>query len=246
MTNTNNIQWKRTAAEGVAIVVVSILLAFWIDTWWEDRKEARLEVVYLLELQEDFEQNKTRLQDEIAEIEETARSMSVLQEQSALDSPSMSVSELNENFSLIINMSTFYPVNRAYANMTGSGDLKLIRSRPLQNALAEYYAAAEITVLIEKTHEMELVQIYEPYIIENLDYAAVGITRVDDFPLPPPIEEASILKVLATREFRNILIQKSVITTDLINQFRGMLERTNNILRLLKSANREITLKSSS
>ena len=49
MTNTNNIQWMRTATEGVAIVV-SILLAFWIDTWWEDRKEARLEVVYLLEL----------------------------------------------------------------------------------------------------------------------------------------------------------------------------------------------------
>ena len=235
----------RTATEGVAIVV-SILLAFWIDTWWEDRKEARLEVVYLLELREDFEQNKIRLQDEIAEIEETARSMSALQEQSALDSPSMSVSELNENFSLIINMSTFYPVNRAYANMTGSGDLKLIRSRPLQNALAEYYAAAEITVLIEKTHEMELVQIYEPYIIENLDYAAVGYTRVDDFSLAPPIEEASILKVLATREFRNILIQKSVISTDLIDQFRGMLERTNNILRLLKSANREITLESSS
>jgi len=93
---------------------------------------------------------------------------------------------------------------------------------------------------------MELVQIYEPYIIENLDYAAVGYTRVDDFPLPPPIEEASILKVLATREFRNILIQKSVITTDLISQFRQMLERTNNILKLLKSANREITLENSS
>ena len=39
-TNTDNIQWKRTSAEGFAIVI-SILLAFWIDTWWEDRKEAR-------------------------------------------------------------------------------------------------------------------------------------------------------------------------------------------------------------
>jgi len=96
------------------------LLAFWIDTWWEDRKEARLEVVYLLELREDFEQNKSRLEKEIASIEETTRSMIVLQEQSALDSPSMSVSELNENFSQIINMTTFYPINRAYANMTGS------------------------------------------------------------------------------------------------------------------------------
>ncbi len=245
MTITNNIQWKRTAVEGPAIVI-SILLAFWIDTWWEDRMEARLELVYLLELQEDFEQNKSRLEDQVAEFEETARSMFVLQEQSALDSPSMSVSELNENFGQIINMSEYYPVNRAYANMTGSGDLRLIRSRPLKNALAEYYAVAQINVLVQKTHEMELVQIYEPYIIENLDYAAVGVTRVDDFPLPPPIEEASILKVLATREFRNILVQKSVITTDLIDQFRRTLERTNNMLQLLRSANGEITLESSS
>jgi hypothetical protein len=245
MTNTDNMQWKRTAAEGVAIVL-SILLAFWIDTWWEDRKEARLEVVYLLELQEDFEQNKTRLENEAARSEGIARSMLLLQEQSTLESPSVSVSELNENFGQIINMSTFYPVNRAYTNMMGSGDLKLIRSRPIKNALAEYYAAAQITVMVQNTHEMELVQIYEPYIIENLDYAAVALIRVDDFPLPPPIDEASILKVLATRDFRNILVQKSVITTDLIDQFRVMLERTNNILQLLKSANREMTLEDSS
>jgi hypothetical protein len=245
MTITNNFQWKRTSAEGVAIVV-SILLAFWIDTWWEDRKEARFEVAYLIELQEDFELNKSRLEEFAAEFEEVARSMLALQEQSALESPSMSVSELNENFSQIINMSSFFPVNRTYANMTGSGDLKLIRSRPLKNALAEYYAAAQITVLVQNTHEMELVQIYEPYIIENLDYAAVGVVRVNDFPLPPPIEEASILKVLDTRKFRNILIQKSVITADLINQYRGMLERTNSILRLLKSANHGITSESSS
>ena len=66
MTNTSDFQWKRTAAEGVAIVV-SILLAFWIDTWWEGRTEALLEVVYLLELQEDFELNKSRLEDQAAE-----------------------------------------------------------------------------------------------------------------------------------------------------------------------------------
>ncbi len=77
MTNTDNMQRKRTAAEGVAIVL-SILLAFWIDTWWEDRKEARLEVVYLLELQEDFEQNKTRLENEAARSEGIARSMLLL------------------------------------------------------------------------------------------------------------------------------------------------------------------------
>lgn len=244
MTNTNNIQWGRTAAEGVAIVV-SILLAFWIDTWWEDQKEARFEVVYLQELQEDFELNKSTLEIMTARLEGIIRSTLVLQEQSALASPSLPVAELNENFRSITRMATLIPVNRAYANLTGSGDLRLIQSRPLKNALAEYYAAAKITVSVQNTHEMELVQIYEPYIIENLDFSAVALGRVDDFPLPPPVEEASILDVLATRQFRNIAVQKWVIATDLLNQHRQMLERTNNVLKLLELAGNESGLKDS-
>ena len=232
MTTTEKVQWKTIAVEGVAIVI-SILLAFWIDTWWEDRVEARLEVVYLAELQEDFELNKSRLDTEIAALEEIIRGMVLLQEQSALASPSTSLAGLNENFSRILIMTTFFPIDHAYTNMTGSGDLKLIQDTQLKNALAEYYAAAQIVVMIQNTHEMELVQTYEPYIIKNLDYAAVGISRVDDFPLPPPIDEASILKVLSTREFRNMLVQKMVITTDLLDQLRMMFERTNNILNRL-------------
>jgi len=244
MTNTNNIQWKRTAVEGVAIVI-SILLAFWIDTWWEEQKEARFEVAYLHELQEDFELNKSTLEIMTARLEGIIRSTLVLQEQSALASPSLPVAELNENFRSITRMAAFIPVNRAYANLTGSGDLRLIQSRPLKNALAEYYAAAKITVLVQNTHEMELVQIYEPYIIENLDFSAVALGRVDDFPLPPPVEEASILDVLATRQFRNIAVQKWVIATDLLDQHRQMLERTNNVLKLLELASNESGLKDS-
>ena len=244
MTNTNNIQWGRTAAEGVAIVV-SILLAFWIDTWWADQKEAQFEVVYLQELQEDFELNKSTLEIMTARLEGIIRSTLVLQEQSALASPSLPVAELNENFRSITRMASFIPVDRAYANLTGSGELRLIQSRPLKNALAEYYAAAKITALVQSTHEMELVQIYEPYIIENLDFAAVALGRVDDFPLPPPVEEASILDVLATRQFRNIAVQKWVIATDLLNQHRQMLERTNNVLKLLELAGNESGLKDS-
>lgn len=244
MTKPERIPWKRITVEGVA-VVVSILLAFWIDTWWEDQKETRFEVVYLYELQEDFEHNKSTLEITTARLEGVIRSTLVLQEQSALASPSLPVAELNENFRSITLMPTFIPVNRAYANLTGSGDLRLIESRPLKNALAEYYAAAKETVMIQNTHEMELVQIYEPYIIENLDFSAVAVGRVDDFPLPPPVEEASILDVLATRQFRNIAVQKWVITTDLLNQHRQMLERTNYVLKLLELAGNESGLKDS-
>ena len=90
-----------------------------------------------------------------------------------------------------------------------------------------------------------MVQIYEPYIIENLDFTAVALGRVDDFPLPPPVDEARILNVLATRQFRNIAVQKWVISTDLMEQARQMLERTNNVLNLLEQAGGEGGLKDS-
>jgi hypothetical protein len=244
MTNTNNIQWGRTAAEAVAIVF-SILLAFWIDTWWEDRREAQYEVVYLYEMQEDFELNKSALEFMTVRLEKILRSTLILQEQSALISPSLPVAELNVNFRSIAQMTAFTPVDRTYVNLTGSGDLKLIQSRALKNALAEYYAAAKIIALVQNTHEMELVHIYEPYIIENLDFTAVALGRVDDFPLPPPVDEARILNVLATRQFRNIAVQKWVISTDLMEQARQMLERTNNVLNLLEQAGGEGGLKDS-
>ncbi len=228
------------------VVVVGLFIGLQIDTWWEDQKEARLESSYMLEIREDFELNESNLKVTTAGLEQIIRSMLVLHEQSALGAPSLSVADLNENLKKIGSMPAFFPVNRAYANLTGSGDLKLIQNRPIKNALAEYYTAAQITVLVQNTHEMELVQIYQPYIIGNLDYLALARIRVDDFPVPAPIEAASILKVLGTREFRNMLTQKLVITTDLLDQHRGMLERNDAILRLLGPLDHDDGLEDSS
>jgi hypothetical protein len=172
--------------------------------------------------------------------EQIIRSMIVLHEQSTLVEPSLSVAELNQKFSLIHHMPTFVIATRTYANLIGSGDLKLLRNRQLKNLLAAYYAAADLTKVVQSTHEMELVQTFQPYIIDNLDYAAVRPTEwlvyedADDFPLTVPSEEARILDVLDTRQFRNVVVQKWVISTDLLDQFRGMLKLTDEILQVLE------------
>ncbi len=216
------------------VVVVGLFLGLQIDTWWEGQKEARIESTYLQEIREDFELNKSSLHEQISDAEQIIRSMIVLHEQSTLVEPSLSVVELNENFSLINNMPTFVIATRAYVNLTGSGDLKLLRNRQLKNLLAAYYAAADLTAVVQSTHEMELVQTFQPYIIDNLDYAAVKRNLVDDFPLTASSEEARILDVLDTRQFRNVVVQKWVISTDLLDQFRGMLKLTDEVLQMLE------------
>jgi len=65
MANTNNIQWKRLSAEGAAIVV-SILLAFSIEAWWEDYQDRSEEQGILLSLKSEFEQNLAFIEREIS------------------------------------------------------------------------------------------------------------------------------------------------------------------------------------
>lgn len=222
------------------VVVVGLFIGLQIDTWWEGQKEARFESVYLTEIQEDFEANRSSLEEQIRSTERTISDMVTLHAQSLLPEPSLSFSELNTRFISIHNMPSFILVTRAYDNLTGSGDLKLLSSRPLKNALAEYYAAAELAAVVQATHEMELVQTFQPYVIDNLDYTAVRPTEwitydlVNDFPLAASGEEARILDVLDTRQFRNVVVQKWVISVDLLDQFRGMLERTNEVLAMLE------------
>jgi hypothetical protein len=53
MNDATRIQWKRLIAEGMAIVV-SILLAFSIDAWWNDLQERKDEAVILTTLLVEF------------------------------------------------------------------------------------------------------------------------------------------------------------------------------------------------
>ena len=56
----SNIQWPRILAEGTAIVL-SILLAFTIDTWWQDHKEADAQRAQLLSLFDEFKDARQHL-----------------------------------------------------------------------------------------------------------------------------------------------------------------------------------------
>ncbi|HSD68412.1 MAG TPA: hypothetical protein VLB07_02610 [Woeseiaceae bacterium] len=216
------------------VVVVGLFLGLQIDTWWEGQKEARIESTYLQEIREDFVLNRASLLDQISDAEQIIRGMIALHEQSTLDVPTLSIAELNETFTLINHMPTFVIATRAYGNLIGSGDLKVLRNRELKNLLAAYYAAANLTAVVQTTHEMELVQTFQPYMIDNLDYAAVTRDLVDDFPLTASSDDARILEVLDTRQFRNVVVQKWVISTDLLNQFRSMLKRTDEVLQMLQ------------
>lgn len=60
MSNSKSIPWKRLTAEAAAIVI-SILLAFWIDAWWDERKDKLEEQEILIGLEVEFVDLRDRL-----------------------------------------------------------------------------------------------------------------------------------------------------------------------------------------
>ena len=60
MNTVREIPWPRILAEGLAIVV-SILLAFWIQAWWEGRQEQSHERIVLQSLLDDLNKKKAQL-----------------------------------------------------------------------------------------------------------------------------------------------------------------------------------------
>lgn len=216
--------YLKYAAGEIILVVVGILIALQINNWSESIKNRELESVYLREMLEDFKSNLQKSEDTIEWINEVIPEMIVLLEQSSLDKPDIPVDSLNYNFSSLLTMPTYNSTDRVYQNLIGSGDFKIITSRNLKNDIANYYKAVDLIELVQRTHEMELVNSIQPYIIDNMDFQSVGVYMLDDWDMPPADDYERILKVMKSREFRNIIVLKLSILSDLLEQNENIKE----------------------
>jgi len=230
-----NQNWFTVILE-ILIVVIGLFIGLQLDDWNQRRIDRADESAYLQELLEDFEANRMALDGTTRRLEGILKNMIGLLNQSMMEEPDWTLAQLNDAFRDIHNMPAFIVVVRTYANLTGSGDLQLIRDRELKNDLAQYFAVSDLTVVVQNTHEMELVTTFQPYVIENMDYQAVYRPMLDDYPIAPAADEARILEVLNTREFRNTVTQKHVISADVLNQHRQLLAMTDSIIEKLKAS----------
>ncbi|MDN3642910.1 DUF6090 family protein [Lutimonas halocynthiae] len=228
------LKYARYAMGEIVLVVIGILIALQINTWNEERKENKIEGNYLKEMLEDYQTNLSRSEKVIKEYESMIPTLKGLIEQSLLEKPSISVDSLNKACMTINNMPTYSSSDRVYNNLIGSGDLKLLKNKALKTELSFYFEKLNILKLVQTTHELELVESFQPYIIDHMDFLAVAPRRLAEYRLPTPNENDKILEVLHDSKFRNIITLKWVIITDLLEQNRELEQININILELLK------------
>jgi len=224
----------------LAIVVVGLFLAFQLDRWYESQRSKSDLQTHLVSLTEDFTENETRLTLAISEGMQEMEAAIILRAEIRKDAPDLSVAELNQLISQTSLLPTFNAVDLAYRNLISDDTLAYLPSSDLKKELAEFYAAHELTKLIQNTQELQYVTIWQPYALKNLDYAASNrkIRAGRDYAvLRPYIDPDLILTAMKTKRFENIVVIQWETAEDLVNDWSGLLERVKRIQAMLPSPN---------
>lgn len=131
--------WFAVVVE-LLVVIVGILAAFQVDRWWEDRGARLDEAMYVARLAADVEKDLSDVEYAISLANVRLDFADFLREVAAdatqaLDRPTYFIVAVNQAaFTYIPSIAS-----QTYADMSATGNLKLIRDQDVRHALRDYY-----------------------------------------------------------------------------------------------------------
>jgi hypothetical protein len=214
MTDTQNIQWKRIGIEAAAIVA-SILLAFAIDAWWEDHKEAASRSSQLQSLVREFEEAHRHLSQEKRGLEGSLAGTIKILEMMGPDASSQDSQLLSKALVKSLDVGVSRPQQGVLKNVLASRDSLSADSTELWSALQSW--STNLNVLALDGNHLE--QNREQYFITALIRLEVSMTAIfpENSPLALPaskfetdlsklLRDPGVVTVFASRALRTRLL----------------------------------------
>lgn len=202
---TRDNRWPGVLAES-AVIVVSILLAFWIDAWWDERSDALQEHALLTALLDDFRATRDEFESVSRGHKQVFDSMEQLLYWAELgEVPEESRSIVDQLLGSVFYQSTFDPPMGAVDTILSSGRLDLLKNPTLVAELTRWAS------LVDDLNQKEIVaanhfyQTIYPYLSSKLNIQDLdkGIPYPGGVPWPQQPTDAYLL--VSEREFHNII-----------------------------------------
>jgi len=144
-TLSNNSRWSRVLFEGV-MIVTSILLAFLIQAWWENRQDRVAESAYLVAIRDEIDRNLAALDGNVRVSELRDRDLSLAADLMARGVPADSSDIFLR--SLVGGARSGGPPRIATAvfdELASTGRIILIQDVEVRRAVLELYAVIDVT-----------------------------------------------------------------------------------------------------
>ncbi len=140
--NRSGIPWARILAEG-AVIIISILLAFGIDAWWDRMLERREEGDAIEGLAGDFRENVAGLDETIRHHQETLDRLSRLAAMSPAELAAVPGDSADGFVFAIVAPWTFDRQDGTLDGLIASGALNVLRDVELRSDLLRWVALAD-------------------------------------------------------------------------------------------------------
>ena len=240
MANTDKIQWKHISAEGIAIVV-SILLAFSIEAWWDDHQDRAEEQGILLGLKSEFEQNLGLIEIEIAYRSAVIDSILKLFDASVARTPLQP-----EVFDELLGNLTWWQ-NIAYSRgaidgLLLSGGLSLIQNEELRRVLASMPSRYDSTTRSELNDMDTTRDVVIPFLNTHASLSQIantmakgrpGTGKAPTPPIYPIAAQQDHTGLLRDPEFLGVLVQEHWNHLEASTAYESLKAAPENSVRLI-------------
>jgi hypothetical protein len=239
-----NILWPRVVAEGAAIVA-SILLAFWIQAWWDDRAQRDAELDYLTGLQDEFAETQVLLNDHIQYVGRRFRSVDrVLEAIGGTGAEGAAADEFSVMIGSAYGVTPVTLPTDTYQDLVNSGNLRLIKNRSLRSEMARLVAlldeVEEHARLISETFWIN----HAPFIDKHAvisdfgwffgDQSRTGIEIANMIGQVPPAPFDIDVERLRSREFWNLMYEWKTLYADQLVPLMNARDRCQDVLDMLE------------
>jgi hypothetical protein len=233
MSNTQKIQWKRLSVEGAAIVA-SILLAFAIDAWWDNRYEHKEERRILESLKEEFLSNAELIPVYIERHKSSAEhTMALLQAMMAAE-PGSTLRYPAAQFAQVLGHSSTNPQSGALDAILQSGELRYVSNRVIRERLAAWPR-----LMVDATENEDLLRsLWDPKLLEALakDVDMTVLVDMDEACwTDPTLEQCTAIEISLPRdtEIMAYLTQTFGFAREGARELDLLVEEANNIVTLI-------------
>ena len=174
MNKSQEIPWNRVFIEATAIVA-SILVAFTIDAWWQERTDRIVEVSYLQALQDDLRRSLEFLNEDEAVQQ---RQVEYLKSLLSTNSDTRYSDELRRWIDDgLFDVGTYQPQISALRDLESSGQTKIIRNPDIRRALASARQRIDSLESTQRDFQQSQQSLIDPFLVDNLNLSHLMLDR---------------------------------------------------------------------
>lgn len=219
----------RLVAE-LLVIVLGVLLALWADGWVAERSERRVEASRVAALRENVTATRARLDQALDEA--TSAQSALTTTARWTDASDVAGREHRVGVGLLYGP-VFTPELNVYMDLKSSGDLALLRSDDLRQALARMDAKFEELALLQADMVMVQQLNIDPYVIREFDLGPivgpwVGLDDLTEAPATPAFD---------IREFRNLSLFKLDLVEQEIQTYREAMDALDDVEEAIEAYN---------